>query len=84
MATQQMGGKSTDAFIDIAVRYRDGAYSTPTVRGQRASSTMSDGEAARKLAKKLWGDAAASEHKANLEASVYVWRIAPSVGALEG
>jgi hypothetical protein len=69
--------------IDIAVRFKAGAYVTPTVRGQRASSTMSDGEAARKLAQKLWGAAAACTHMKNLEAGVYVWRIAPSVGAAE-
>jgi|GEM_PF-5358422 len=71
-------------FIDIAVQFKCGAYVTPTVRGQRASSTLSDGQAARKLAEKLWGDSAACVHKQNLKAGVYVWRIAPSVGALEG
>lgn len=74
---------STAAHIDIAVRFKCGAYLTPTVRGQRASSTMSDGEAARKLARKLWGDAAACVHVQNLEAGVYVWRIAPALGAAE-
>lgn len=37
----------------FSVRYGSGTYTTQTVHGQRASSTMSGEEAARKLAGKL-------------------------------
>lgn len=72
-------------FRDIAVQYKCGAHVTPTVRGQRASSTMSAEQAAIKLAQKLWGVSAAVRFQTHLQGgSVEVWRIAPSPGALEG
>lgn len=71
-----------DAALVIAVKYSAGTHTTPTVRGQRASSTMSAGEAARKLAHKLWGPLAAARHQENLAGAVQAWRIAPSTAAL--
>lgn len=74
---------SDATYRDIAIQYRSGAYVTPTVRGQRASSTMSAEEAARKLAQKLWGVSSAVRFMKHLECAVEAWRIAPSPGALE-
>lgn len=41
---------------DITVRANGGAYTTNTVRGQRASCTHSAEEAANRLGRKLYGD----------------------------
>lgn len=40
--------------VDVTVKYVCGAYQTQTIRGQRASSTMSAAEAARRLGQKLF------------------------------
>lgn len=40
--------------VDVTVKYVCGAYQTQTIRGQRASSTMSATEAARRLGQKLF------------------------------
>lgn len=41
--------------IEVTVKYVCGAYQTQTVRGKRASSTMSATQAAQRLGRKLWG-----------------------------
>ncbi len=49
-----MAKKITSA--EVTVRINGGAYTTNTVRGQRASSTCSAEEAANRLGRKLYGD----------------------------
>lgn len=75
--------QAVGACVDIAVRDSCGAYVTPTVRGQRASSTSSAEAAALKLAQKLYGVSAAVLFMQRLEAGVQVYRIAPTPGALD-
>lgn len=71
-------------WVEITVRYRCGAYLTPTVRGQFASSTMSPQMAAQRLADKLWaGITPAVRFIENAGPGASVWRIAPSLGALQ-
>ncbi len=64
--------------VTVKVRYSGGAYSTQTVRGQRASSTSSAERAAQALACKLWPSdpAGAKELPAKgLQPGVSMWRL---------
>ena len=67
---------------EITVKYSGGAYATTTVSGQRASSTSSAQMAALKLAQKLYGVGAAALFIRSTSTAVYVYRVAPSMGAL--
>lgn len=71
------------AWIQITVRDRCGAYVTPTVRGQRASCTHSAQAASQRLADKLWSGEPALRFVEYAGAGASVWRIAPSLGALD-
>ena len=75
-----MNHRMTDpkAPVDCVVKLRAGDYISSTVRGQRASSTMSAEETARRLARKLFGEGPHEVLQVGGCNIVGVWRMTPA------
>ncbi len=63
------------AMIRVLVKYTAGAYNTQTVRGKRASSTCSAGEAMQRLARKLHGVEVTCTKVQDVRSAIELWRM---------